>query len=73
LGSLLAVSITATFASIGAASIPQGGLVTIVMVLDVLGLPSADVKFSKSLKTSFSILQFTTYYNAVVVLGKRIF
>jgi Na+/H+-dicarboxylate symporter len=44
IGSLIAVSITATFASIGAASIPQGGLVTIVMVLDVLGLPSTDVR-----------------------------
>ncbi|GAB0098937.1 Amino acid transporter [Sergentomyia squamirostris] len=40
---ILAISITATAASIGAASIPQAGLVTMVMVLDVVGLPPEDV------------------------------
>lgn len=43
LGSLIAVSITATAASIGAAGIPQAGLVTMVMVLDTVGLPANDV------------------------------
>ncbi|KAG8254090.1 hypothetical protein J6590_014965 [Homalodisca vitripennis] len=42
-GSIIAVSITATFASIGAAGIPQAGLVTMVMVLDTVGLPAEDV------------------------------
>ncbi|KAJ1530739.1 hypothetical protein ONE63_005594 [Megalurothrips usitatus] len=42
-GHVVAVSITATFASIGAAGIPQAGLVTMVMVLDTVGLPAEDV------------------------------
>lgn len=43
IGNLIAVSITATAASIGAAGIPQAGLVTMVMVLDTVGLPASDV------------------------------
>ncbi|XP_018906816.2 excitatory amino acid transporter isoform X1 [Bemisia tabaci] len=42
-GDVLAVSVTATFASIGAAGIPQAGLVTMVMVLDTVGLPAEDI------------------------------
>ncbi|XP_069693883.1 excitatory amino acid transporter 1 isoform X2 [Periplaneta americana] len=43
IGQLLAVSVTSTAASIGAAGIPQAGLVTMVMVLDTVGLPPEDV------------------------------
>uniref|UniRef100_A0A336L7L8 Amino acid transporter n=1 Tax=Culicoides sonorensis TaxID=179676 RepID=A0A336L7L8_CULSO len=42
-GNIIAISITATAASIGAAGIPQAGLVTLVMVLDTIGLPAEDV------------------------------
>ncbi|CAL1679158.1 unnamed protein product [Lasius platythorax] len=42
-GQLVAVSITATAASIGAAGIPQAGLVTMVMVLETVRLPANDV------------------------------
>lgn len=40
---IILISVTATMASIGAAGIPQAGLVTMVMVLDTLGLPADDV------------------------------
>ncbi|KAF4532786.1 hypothetical protein B566_EDAN003568 [Ephemera danica] len=43
MGNIVAISITATMASIGAAGIPQAGLVTMVMVLDTVGLPAEDV------------------------------
>merc|ERR1719500_2336875 len=43
IGQIIAISITATAASIGAAGIPQAGLVTMVVLLDTVGLPSESV------------------------------
>ncbi|KAL5009655.1 hypothetical protein ScPMuIL_011960 [Solemya velum] len=42
-GQLITVSLTATCASIGAASIPSAGLVTMMMVLTSVGLPVEDI------------------------------
>ena len=43
MGTVVSISIMATAASIGAATIPQSGLVTMVMVLDSAGLSAEDI------------------------------
>ncbi|XP_004440718.1 excitatory amino acid transporter 3 [Diceros bicornis minor] len=43
MGKIITISIMATAASIGAAGVPQAGLVTMVMVLSAVGLPAEDV------------------------------
>ncbi|XP_046520538.1 excitatory amino acid transporter 3 isoform X2 [Equus quagga] len=43
IGQIITISIMATAASIGAAGVPQAGLVTMVMVLSAVGLPAEDV------------------------------
>jgi Na+/H+-dicarboxylate symporter len=40
---IIIISVTATAASVGAAGIPQAGLVTMVIVLNAVGLPAEDV------------------------------
>jgi len=42
-GQYIAVSLTATLASIGAAGIPQAGLVTMLIVLQTIGLPEDSI------------------------------
>ncbi|XP_038639516.1 excitatory amino acid transporter 2-like isoform X2 [Scyliorhinus canicula] len=42
-GQIITVSLTATLASIGAASIPSAGLVTMLLILTAVGLPTQDV------------------------------
>lgn len=43
IGEVIAVSLTATAASIGAASVPSAGLVTMLLVLTSVGLPTEDI------------------------------
>ncbi|XP_066224178.1 excitatory amino acid transporter 3 [Saccopteryx leptura] len=43
IGQVVTISVTATAASIGAAGVPQAGLVTMVIVLSAVGLPTEDV------------------------------
>jgi len=66
-GKVIAISITATAASIGAAGIPQAGLVTMVMVLQTVGLPSSDVALI--LAVDWLLDRFRT---AINVLGDAI-
>uniref|UniRef100_A0A1B6D3L4 Amino acid transporter n=1 Tax=Clastoptera arizonana TaxID=38151 RepID=A0A1B6D3L4_9HEMI len=42
-GDVITVSLTATLASIGAASIPSAALITMLLVLTALGLPTSDI------------------------------
>ncbi|KAI0216341.1 Excitatory amino acid transporter 1 [Lamellibrachia satsuma] len=42
-GQLITVSLTATAAAIGAAGVPEAGLVTMVIVLTAIGLPTDDI------------------------------
>ncbi|XP_048383467.1 excitatory amino acid transporter 3 [Stegostoma tigrinum] len=42
-GQIITISITATAASIGAAGVPQAGMVTMVIVLTAVGLPPHDI------------------------------
>ena len=67
LGNVIAISITATAASIGAAGIPQAGLVTMVMVLDTVGLPADSVAII--LAVDWLLDRFRT---AINVLGDAI-
>ena len=43
MGNVITVSLTATAASIGAASVPSAGLVTMLLVLTAIGLPTDDI------------------------------
>ncbi|XP_062387069.1 solute carrier family 1 member 9 [Sardina pilchardus] len=42
-GQIVTVSMTATLASVGAASIPSAGLVTMLLILTAVGLPTQDI------------------------------
>ncbi|XP_052006416.1 excitatory amino acid transporter 2-like [Xyrauchen texanus] len=42
-GQIATVSLTATLASVGAASIPSAGLVTMLLILTAVGLPTSDI------------------------------
>jgi len=67
IGQIIAISITATAASVGAAGIPQAGLITMVMVLETVGLPPEDVSIILSI--DWLLDRFRT---AINVLGDSI-
>ncbi|KAI2649453.1 Excitatory amino acid transporter 5 [Labeo rohita] len=56
-GQIITISITATAASIGAAGIPQAGLVTMVIVLTSVGLPTDDITLIIAVDWALSLLK----------------
>lgn len=68
IGQYIAVSLTATLASIGAAGIPQAGLVTMLVVLQTIGLPEGSISLIISVDWFLDRIRTT-----VNVLGKKYF
>ncbi|XP_048768893.2 excitatory amino acid transporter-like [Ostrea edulis] len=71
-GQIVVVSVTATCASIGAASIPSAGLITMLMVLTSVGLPTNDISlllavdwFLDRIRTAINVLGDS--YGAAIV------
>lgn len=42
-GQIVTIAVTATAASIGAAAVPSAGLITLIIVLQAVGLPTDDI------------------------------
>ncbi|TNM90780.1 hypothetical protein fugu_003069 [Takifugu bimaculatus] len=62
-GQIVTVSMTATMASVGAASIPSAGLVTMVLILTAVGLPTQDI--SLLVAVDWLLDRFRTSVNVV--------
>ncbi|WAQ94307.1 EAA1-like protein, partial [Mya arenaria] len=62
-GNVITISITATAASIGAAGVPQAGLVTMVIVLSAVGLPVDDITLI--LVVDWFLDRFRTFTNVM--------
>ncbi|XP_053473218.1 excitatory amino acid transporter 2a [Ictalurus furcatus] len=62
-GQIVTVSLTATLASVGAASIPSAGLVTMLLILTAVGLPTQDI--SLLIAVDWLLDRFRTSVNVI--------
>ena len=71
IGEVITVCLTATLASVGAAAIPQAGLVTMVMVLSAVGLPAEGV--TKILAVDWFLYAYLFLHFSCFLLSTNIF
>lgn len=78
IGKVITISVTATLASIGAASIPSAGLVTMIVVLSSVGLPIDDISLIVAvdwlldrIRTSINVLGDSFGAGIVYELSKK--